>query len=192
MRKRAASVILVIAVALGLAAYPALILSGDKATFTAEQVKRGEYMVTIAGCHDCHTPKIFSDKGMKLDDSRLMSGHPAPELLPAIPGGVLSPNGWGALMNKHLTAFAGPWGITCASNLTPHLKTGIGQWNAGQFIKAMRTGKHRGFGRPIMPPMPWENLAHATDEDLTAMFAYLMSLPPIDNPVPEPVPPQAH
>src|SRR5690242_4971160 len=44
-------------------------------------VERGAYMVTIMGCNDCHTPKIFSANGMELDSSRLLSGHPADEKL---------------------------------------------------------------------------------------------------------------
>ena len=61
------------------------------------------------------------------------------------------------------------------------------------FVRAMRTGKHLGDpkGRPILPPMPWMNLQHASDADLEAMHAYLTSLPPVKNKVPEnKVPPQ--
>jgi len=46
-----------------------------------------------------------------------------------------------------------------------------------------------GVGRPILPPMPWFNFARLTDTDLKAIFAYLKSLPPIHNQVPDPVPP---
>jgi cytochrome c553 len=61
------------------------------------------------------------------------------------------------------------------------------------FINAMRTGKHLGVkeGRPILPPMPWENLNRLSDEDLKAIFAYLKSLPAIKNKVPDPMPPSA-
>jgi hypothetical protein len=45
-----------------------------------------------------------------------------------------------------------------------------------------------GAGRPILPPMPWFNLANATDEDLKAMFNYLKSLKPIKNAVPASIP----
>ncbi len=40
-----------------------------------------------------------------------------------------------------------------------------------------------------MPPMPWFNVAKMTDEDLSAVYNYLMSLPAIKNPVPAPIPP---
>jgi len=154
----------------------------------ADPVARGSYLATMGGCHDCHTPKVFSAEGPAPDRSRLLSGHPADAVLPAVPAEVLGPERWGAITNAHLTAWAGPWGISYSANLTPD-KTGLADWTAENFIQAMRTGKHAGAGRPILPPMPWFNYATMTDEDLRAVFAYLQSLPPIANKVPEPVPP---
>jgi hypothetical protein len=55
------------------------------------------------------------------------------------------------------------------------------------FIKAMRTGKDIDEGRNILPPMPWLSLAQMTDRDLKAIFAYLRSLEPIQNAVPDPI-----
>jgi hypothetical protein len=82
-------------------------------------------------------------------------------------------------------------GMTFSRNLTPH-ETGIKGWSEEVFIKALRTGKHMGIekGRPIMPPMPWFNLAGAEENDLKAIYNYLMSLPPIDNAVPDPISPE--
>ncbi|HZQ59913.1 MAG TPA: diheme cytochrome c-553, partial [Casimicrobiaceae bacterium] len=88
-----------------------------------------------------------------------------------------------------LTAWAGPWGVSYAANLTPD-KTGIAGWTVDQFIQAMRTGKHLGVGRPILPPMPWQQIGKLTDRDLRAIYAYLKSLKPIDNQVPAPTPPK--
>jgi hypothetical protein len=93
--------------------------------------------------------------------------------------------------NPTLTAWSGPWGISFAANLTPDQKTGMGMWTEEMFIKAMRTGKHMGMSRPILPPMPWQNVAAMTDGDLKAVFAYLRSIPPIVNLVPLPIPPPA-
>ena len=59
------------------------------------------------------------------------------------------------------------------------------------FIKTMRTGKHLGAGRDILPPMPWQNVARMTDGDLRAMFKYLQSVPAIRNAVPQYSPPSA-
>ncbi|HOD65442.1 MAG TPA: diheme cytochrome c-553 [candidate division Zixibacteria bacterium] len=161
-------------------------------TYTAEQVKRGEYLVVIGGCHDCHTPKKMTERGPEPDFARSLSGHPAQEKLPAVPAGAITPTGWMALTNGNLTAWAGPWGVSFALNLTPDVKTGIGGWTEEMFIQALRTGKHLGMGRPILPPMPWQNLSHATTEDLRAIFAYLKSLPVIENRVPDPIPPAVH
>jgi hypothetical protein len=57
------------------------------------------------------------------------------------------------------------------------------------FIQTLREGKHQGVGRPLLPPMPWQMYRQMTDDDLKAVFAYLRSLPPVQNAVPEPVPP---
>ena len=58
-----------------------------------------------------------------------------------------------------------------------------------QFIETLRTGRHKGQGRQILPPMPWPAFGQMTDDDLKAMFAYLRQIPPIRNQVPEPLPP---
>jgi len=87
------------------------------------------------------------------------------------------------------TAWVGPWGISFAANLTPDA-TGLGGWTEEQFIQTMRTGKHLGVGREILPPMPWFGVAALPDEDLKALFAYLQSLKPISNNVPQPLPPK--
>ena len=88
-----------------------------------------------------------------------------------------------------LTAWSGPWGISYAINLTPDENTGIGSWSEETFTKALRTGRHMGVARPILPPMPWENFRNLSDEDLRAVYAYLRTIPPVKNRVPEPTPP---
>lgn len=155
-----------------------------------ESILRGEYLVTVGGCNDCHTPKLFTERGMELDSSRLLSGHPEGSPLPKIDPKALQPGYW-TMFNGHLTAALGPWGLTYARNLTPH-KSGIKGWREDVFIKAFRTGKHMGMetGRPIMPPMPWFNLMKADEEDLKAIYHYLQSLEPVENYVPEPVSPE--
>ena len=55
------------------------------------------------------------------------------------------------------------------------------------FVKAMRTGRHMGVSRQILPPMPWSNIGAMTDDDLKALYAYLRSIPPMHNRVPEPI-----
>lgn len=154
------------------------------------QVKQGEYLVTFGGCHDCHSPKIFTPIGPHPDPARILSGHPSGSKFPPIPKGAVGVRKWGGLFTNDLTAWAGPWGVSFAANLTPDMETGLGGWTEDMFIKTMRTGKHWGTGRDILPPMPWFDIAVLTDSDLSAMFAYLKSLKPIRNAVPGPIPPR--
>lgn len=178
---------------LGAASLLIMCAQGTKeVAMTKEQmVKRGEYLVTASGCNDCHSPKKFGPKGPEPDPSILLSGHPANSPVPEMAPGVLTPTGWFSACNSHFTAWVGPWGVSFAANLTPDKQTGIGDWDEEDFIKTIRTGQHLGMGREILPPMPWPNIAKYTDEDLKAMFAYLMSLPAVPNLVPGPIPPVA-
>lgn len=149
-------------------------------------VERGKYLVTIGHCNDCHTPFKVGPNGPEPDMALELSGHPEKMVLPEPP----KPNGpwiWSSIGTN--TAFAGPWGVSFTANLTPDPNTGIGIWTEDQFMKSMRTGKHWGVGRPIMPPMPWQNVAAMSDADLKAVFAYLRSIKPIVNHVPDYQPP---
>lgn len=149
------------------------------------KVARGQYLVTIGGCNDCHTPFKMGPNGPEPDMSRALSGHPENFPMPAPP--KMTDGKWmwaGAATN---TAFAGPWGVSYARNLTPERLTGIGIWDEQMFIKTIRTGRHWGVSRPILPPMPWQNFARMTDDDLSAIYAYLRSIKPIRNQVPDPI-----
>ncbi len=143
-------------------------------------VERGRYLLTTSGCHDCHTPHKMGPHGLEPDMSRQLSGHPASMSLgaqPKLEGGWL----WAGSATN--TAFAGPWGISYAINLTPD-PTGLGKWTEEMFVQALKTGKHAGAGRPILPPMPWPAYSHMTDSDLRSMFAALKRVPPVANVVP--------
>lgn len=146
-------------------------------------IARGKYLTTLGGCNDCHSPKVFTAAGMGIDTTRLFSGHPREEKLPPI----IKTDEW-LVINNGFTAFVGPWGISFAANLSPD-DTGIGNWKLEQFITAIRKGKYKGIesNRPLLPPMPWEMYRHMTDEDLTAIFTYLKSIPPQNNVVPAPI-----
>lgn len=149
---------------------------------TPTAVERGRYLVTLGGCHDCHTPATFGPNGPEPDMTRMLSGHPQDMELPPPPQWQ---GPW--ILVATMTAFSGPWGVSYGANLTPDSLTGMGIWTEENFIQSMRTGRHFGVARPILPPMPWQNLKDATEEDLKAMYAYLRSIPPIRNQVPDPV-----
>jgi mono/diheme cytochrome c family protein len=149
---------------------------------TVSRIERGRYLVTIGGCNDCHTPFKMTPTGPRPDMDRMLSGHPEQMKLPPAPKASV-PWVWsGAATN---TAFAGPWGLTFAANLTPDKNTGLGIWDERMFIQTLRTGKHWGQGRPIQPPMPWQGYGKMTDEDLKSVFAYLRSIPAVHNYVPD-------
>ena len=152
-------------------------------------VKRGEYLVTVGGCNDCHTPLTMGANGPEPDMSRMLSGHPEELKVTQAPAPGQAP--WLMALAATGTAYAGPWGVSFTANLTPDNNTGIGIWNEELFIKTLRTGKHWGTSRPILPPMPWFNYAKMTDDDLKAVYAYLRTIKPISNHVPEPLPPAA-
>jgi len=154
----------------------------------AELVERGKYLVETMGCHDCHSPKLMGPQGPYPDPDRLLSGHPAGTQLPPMPKDNA---GW-ALMSMDLTAAVGPWGTSFSANLTSD-ESGIGTWTEEQFKRAITKGLYKGLegSRPLLPPMPWQNLQNLKDEDIHAMFTYLKSTKPVANVVPAPVPPTA-
>jgi mono/diheme cytochrome c family protein len=153
-----------------------------------ELVARGKYLVTTGGCSDCHTPKIYTANGPVPDSTRSLSGFQQGEKLPALDVKYVAPGNWVAT-ESNFSAWVGPWGISYASNLTPDNTTGIGALSEEMFIKTLREGKLMGVGRPLLPPMPWQTIGQMTDQDLKAMYAYLKTIQPINNKVPQPTPP---
>lgn len=149
-------------------------------------INRGNYLVSAIGCDDCHSPKRMGAKGPELIPELRLSGFPEKGMLPPESPDALK-KGW-VLMGPDLTATAGPWGITYASNITGD-STGIGTWKEDQFIRALREGKSKGLegARPLLPPMPWQNIGKLSDHDLKSIFAYLKSVKAVKNVVPAPV-----
>src|ERR1700730_8031902 len=103
---------------------------------------RGKYLVTVAGCNDCHTPGYFFGKP---DMARFLGGS---EVGFEIPG---------------LGVFHGP-------NLTPDKETGLGTWTSEQIVTALQTG-NRPDGRMLAPIMPWRAFAELTKPDAGAIVA---------------------
>ncbi|HTV31418.1 MAG TPA: cytochrome c [Xanthobacteraceae bacterium] len=132
-----------------LAAGPAQALDADLA--------RGQYLVTIGGCNDCHTPGTLLGKP---DTAKLLSGSDVGLGVPGL-------------------------GVFVGRNLTPDKETGLGSWTQAQIVAAITTGK-RPDGRTLAPIMPWRFYSHLTKEDADAIAAYLQSLPPVRHAVPGP------
>jgi mono/diheme cytochrome c family protein len=124
------------------------------ATADPAAIERGAYLVSIAGCGDCHTPGHFLGQP---DLSRTLGGS---EVGFEIPG---------------LGTFYGP-------NLTPDKETGLGGWTAAEIVTAFTTGQ-RPDGRSLAPAMPWRNYAGLAPDDAAAIAAYLQALPPVWNQV---------
>jgi len=164
---------------------PELSSPGDRARLVA----RGEHLVKLGGCGDCHTPVKMGANGPEPDMTRFLAGHPSAMEMPPAP--ELPQGPWVAVVGATMTAWNGPWGTTFTANLTPDRETGLGAWTVEEFIATMRTGRRMGKGRPILPPMPIPVLNQYSDEELAAVFAYLQSLPPIANKVPAPIEPPA-
>lgn len=153
-------------------------------------VKRGQYLVATIGCGDCHTPKKMTDKGPAPDMDRFLSGYDASRPLGDYDTALAQSGRW-ALFNGELTAAAGPWGVSFAANLTPD-ETGIGGWTLQNFRKALKEGKYKGLdnSRPLLPPMPWQNFSNLTDQDIEAIYAYLRTIKPVNNLVPQAIAPK--
>lgn len=168
-----------------------LVLPGHAADapMTVEKAARGKYLVATSGCMDCHTPLKMGANGPEPDLTRRFSGHPEQLVMPPAP--VLPQGPWEVVSSATNTAFSGPWGVSFAANLTPDPETGLGKWTARDFKATIRTGRHMGRGRAILPPMPIPVYSNFNDRDLEAIFAYLRTVPAVKNRVPEPRPPAA-
>lgn len=151
-------------------------------------VKNGEYLVTIMGCNDCHSPKKMGANGPEIIPELRLSGYPSDRPIVKFDESKIK-NGFG-MFYPDLTATAGPWGVSFAGNITPD-ETGIGNWTEEQFKKAITQGKSKGLdgGRMLLPPMPWFNYTTLKDEDVHAIFTYLRSIKPVKNVVPAPIAP---
>ncbi len=112
----------------------------------------GKYLITAASCYDCHTKQ---EQGQYI-------GNP-------YAGGM---------------EFPLPNGTTITStNITPHEK-GLGSWTVGQFVQRFKVFKDSSYVFPDVKEgdhqtiMPWSMYAGMSEEDLTAIFAYLQTIAP--------------
>lgn len=120
----------------------------------------GEYLVSLGGCQDCHSPA----------DSH---GQPLPGK--SFAGGLL---------------FDTPFGRVASANITSDRETGIGKWSEEFFLKKFYDYKEyaeKGCpklpGRQAFTLMPWLGFSQKTPDDLGAIYTYLKSLPAVRNAV---------
>lgn len=121
----------------------------------SDTVAYGRYLVTVAGCRECHT--AHDDKG---------------QLVP----GMEFAGGW---------LMPGPWGRVVSGNITPDPDNYVGQATREEFIgrfKALEALDSE--DAPVAAPgrntvMPWARFAGMTREDLGAIYDYLKTLKPI-------------
>ena len=126
----------------------------------ADRLDRGRYLVeTIGVCGHCHTPQTLQE-GRQVD----------------LPGMHLA-GGYG-FDNPVLGRWVG-------ANITSDPETGIGGWTEAQIATAIREGK-RPDGSTVGPPMPFAHLRKISDADVSAMAAYLKSVPPVRHVVERP------
>ncbi len=138
-----------------------------------DPVARGKFLAEVLGCVECHTPKGPDGKPIP---GMLLAGHRAADPYPTWSDSLWD-QGMGMIVAPSGTAYAGPWGVTFARNLTPDPTTGIAGWNEEAFIYVLREGT-------LKPPMPNFLYGNLSDDDLKAIFAYLVSVPPVKNLVP--------
>ena len=142
----------------------AMLVAAASAHVAAETpVERGRYLVnTILACGNCHTPK--DAEGRPLEARELAGGG----------------------LSFDLPFFAGT-----ASNITPDRETGIGSWTDEEIARAITRGVRPAHGRlpgTELAVVMWVNFYKALlPSDLAAVVAYLRSIPPVRNPVAQPV-----
>lgn len=125
----------------------------------AETVARGEYLFQYSlNCWECH-----GSQGSKNPDEPQAGGFEFDLRDVGLPGG---------------------FGYVYASNITPDPETGIGTWSDGELVQAFREGLDP-EGYLIFPMMEAEWWSGLSDEDALALVAYMRSMPPMRNEVPD-------
>jgi mono/diheme cytochrome c family protein len=81
-------------------------------------------------------------------------------------------------------AFETPFGRIYSTNITPDADTGIGNWTGEQFLNSMRRGV-RPNGEHLYPVFPYTAFTKISDEDVVALFAYLKSIPAVNQQAPK-------
>ena len=126
-----------------------------------DPVARGEYLVTAIGCVDCHSP--IDETGIPLADKLYSGGRPFD---------------------------LGPLGVVYTKNITQDKETGLCDWTDDEIKDAITIGVSKD-GLHLFPVMPYLYFNNLADQDVDDIVAYLRTIKPIHNQVPEPQPPPA-
>lgn len=124
---------------------------------SSDEVSYGEYLTNLAGCQYCHTPKKWM---MPMAGMEFAGG------------------------SEHLV----PGGKVYSANITPHLGTGIGAWSKEAFIQRFKIYAYPQMNEVPTPEglntvMPWLSYAGMSEEDLGAIYEYLIRQKPIEHAV---------
>ena len=133
--------------------------SNVKVEITPARLARGKYLYNLADCDGCHSQRDFS----RFDGPVVESGRGR--------GTVFPPD-------------MGLPGVVAPRNITPDEETGIGNWTDGEKIRAIREGISRD-GTALFPMMGYERFRHMSDADVYSLVAYLNTLTPVRNPLPQ-------
>jgi mono/diheme cytochrome c family protein len=123
-----------------------------------DPVQRGAYLAAIGHCMECHTP--FT-KDAPVPDYRNSFGKGERQFGPPVDSG-----------------FPASWKGSLSRNITSHRTAGIGAWSDEEIKRAISKGIGRD-GRQLQPPMPYLWYARMNDADLSAIVAWLRTLPPL-------------
>jgi len=138
-------------------------LASAAAAAPSDQIEHGKYLVNLLSCAACHT------------DGQLINQPREDRYLAGSSVGI-------AYSNEDKP------GVVFPANLTPDKETGLGRWKPEEIMRNIQYGIDR-HGRQQVPVMPWPGYAHMATEDVQAITAYLMSLPPVKHEVPKNVQP---
>ncbi len=122
---------------------------------TPERIARGRYLFAVDGCIACHSISDQTRFGFPVVDGGLGKGQVMP----------------------------GP-GTIVAHNLTSDPETGVARFTDGQLIRAIREGIGHD-DRVLFPMMPYTEYREMSDDDVQSLVAFIRTLPPIHNPLPQ-------
>jgi hypothetical protein len=142
-------------------AFPKVQAAPDlKVDMSPEKIQRGEYLFNhVMACVDCHSGRNFDEFCYPFIPGTVGQGgfKFGPPEMPDFPGTIYS------------------------ANITP---AALGSWTDGEIFRALTEGVSKD-GRALFPMMPYLNYGQLDKEDIYAVIAYVRTLKPIENKVPE-------